>query len=342
MDTPMSDASSSAPPPSLSFAPPPPAPESVSPVPPTLAHASGPSVAPATPYVASSPAPSVASTSASKAKAKAPAKPKAAVSSADGAEKPKKKRAPKKAPGEVGPGKSWRKGLKGNLAGVGLDPATAASIRENLTTNPPAAASSPSAAAPSARPSAAVGAPPKLATQFLPPQALEVNTPRPRRWIRSRMEFRSITGGTVRLPSWQGDSFSPYADHIASTQIDELASPPPPSLPSALASNAPNTSAPTSTPTARPPQPRASAAVSATHVGTGSPSLSLFGRALPPQDPVHPAAATAYQPAPPIPAAEDPAKMAALAAADAFNRSKEASAGESMAATPPPAPAYGP
>ncbi|GAA5903137.1 hypothetical protein JCM5296_003351 [Sporobolomyces johnsonii] len=337
----MSDASSSVPPPSLSFAPPPPAPGSVSPVPPTPAPApdSAPSAAPATPYIASSPAPSVASTSASnaKAKAKAPAKSKAVVAGADGAEKPKKKRAPKKAPGEVGPGKSWRKGLKGNLAGVGLDPATAASIRENLSTNPTAGASSPAAAAPSVRPSAAVGAPPKLATQFLPPQALEVNTPRPRRWIRSRMEFRSITGGTVRLPSWQGDSFSPYADHIASTQIDELASPPPPSLPTASASYAPGG---TSTPAAKPPQPRASAAVSATHVGTGSPSLSLLGRAPPPQDPIPPAPATAYQPAPPVPTAEDPARMAALAAADAFNRSREASAGGSMAAAPPPA--YGP
>lgn len=49
-----------------------------------------------------------------------------------------------------------------------------------------------------------VGAPPKLATQFIAPQVLELGAPRPRRWGRGKMEFRSITGGTIVLTSWQG------------------------------------------------------------------------------------------------------------------------------------------
>ncbi|GAA6062376.1 hypothetical protein JCM10212_003185 [Sporobolomyces blumeae] len=183
---------------------------------------------------------------------------------------PPKKRRTKKAAGEVGPGKSWRKGLKGNLAGVGLDAATAAAIRDG-TAKPASGANTHSGSSPvprgshagtpslasttaalgqgershatssttggggggggrGERPTASsVGAPPKLQAQFLPAQVLEVGTPRPRRWNRTRKEFKSVTGNVIALSSWQGDPFSPYSEHVTNTSLDELASPPPPS-----------------------------------------------------------------------------------------------------------------
>ncbi|GAA5869735.1 hypothetical protein JCM16303_001779, partial [Sporobolomyces ruberrimus] len=151
-------------------------------------------------------------------------------------------------PGETtpGPGKSWRRGLKGNLAGVGLEGAMAAAARETSTkpSTPIATSTRPVATSPAPPPvplpplipfhppprtaSHLVGAPPKLATQFLPPQVLEPGAPRPRRWARARMEFRNVMGGTISLTSWQGDTYSSYAEHLNRNQIDELASPPPP------------------------------------------------------------------------------------------------------------------
>ncbi|GAA5950120.1 hypothetical protein JCM3765_004203 [Sporobolomyces pararoseus] len=168
---------------------------------------------------------------------------------------PKRKRVRKSAasaagggtPGETtpGPGKNWRKGLKGNLAGVGLEGAMAAAAREGSTKPAtPSAAAKPAASSPAPPPvplpplvpfnptgrtaSHLVGAPPKLATQFLPPQILEPGAPRPRRWARAKMEFRNITGGTITLTAWQGDSYSSYTEHLNRNSIDELASPPPP------------------------------------------------------------------------------------------------------------------
>lgn len=142
---------------------------------------------------------------------------------------------------------------------------SAAAAREGSTKPAtPSAAAKPAAASPAPPPvplpplvpfnptgrtaSHLVGAPPKLATQFLPPQTLELGTPRPRRWARAKMEFRNITGGTITLAAWQGgtltlsnsflvhdslltllvDSYSSYTEHLNRNSIDELASPPPP------------------------------------------------------------------------------------------------------------------
>ncbi|GAA5914651.1 uncharacterized protein JCM6883_001030 [Sporobolomyces salmoneus] len=166
---------------------------------------------------------------------------------------PKRKRVRKSAaasvtgiPGDTtpGPGKNWRKGLKGNLAGVGLEGALAAAIVTKPTTPTASVRAAPSPGPPPVplpplvpfhppprTASYLIGPPPKLATQFLPPQVLEPGAPRPRRWARAKMEFRNITGGTVSLLAWQGDSFSSYGEHLGRSSIDELASPPPSSVP---------------------------------------------------------------------------------------------------------------
>ncbi|GAA5931981.1 uncharacterized protein JCM15063_001091 [Sporobolomyces koalae] len=160
---------------------------------------------------------------------------------------PKRKRVRKSVatggtPGEpsAGPGKSWRKGLKGNLAGVGLEAALAAgTVREVSTPVATPAVAAPPAPPPVPLPplipfhppprvaSNLVGVPPKLATQFLPVQKLELGTPRPRRWARAKMEFRNITGGTIVLSSWQGDTSSAYSEQLGRVSVDELGSPVP-------------------------------------------------------------------------------------------------------------------
>lgn len=97
----------------------------------------------------------------------------------------------------------------------------------------------------------AVGAPPKLGNQFLATQPLQIGTPRPRKWIKAKVEFKRYDGATILLPSWQGgasglvrrecssnahspflsDSYSAFATAIGTAEIDELASPPPVSSP---------------------------------------------------------------------------------------------------------------
>lgn len=176
-------------------------------------------------------------------------------------------------PGETtpGPGKSWRRGLKGSVPTVPLyllisptdlflssiatvvtsresgwkaqwvrvilshasspsskliplfrhlSPAAAARETSTKPSTPIATSTRPVATSPAPPPvplpplipfhppprtaSHLVGAPPKLATQFLPPQVLEPGAPRPRRWARAKMDFRNVTGGTISLTSWQG------------------------------------------------------------------------------------------------------------------------------------------
>ncbi|GAA5840725.1 hypothetical protein JCM5353_005746 [Sporobolomyces roseus] len=176
-------------------------------------------------------------------------------SAADSENGPPKRKRVRRSEGQPGPGKSWRKGLKGSVTSVGVPTLVAGAGIESLTASPTShtpATAVPKPSTPSAQPvvhyhhppvkafsplppfnptnrtaSTLVGAPPKLATQFIAPQVLELGAPRPRRWGRGKMEFRSITGGTIVLTSWQGDTFSPYLDHVSTNSIDELASPPP-------------------------------------------------------------------------------------------------------------------
>ncbi|BGP23553.1 hypothetical protein Rt10032_c02g0710 [Rhodotorula toruloides] len=165
-----------------------------------------------------------------KGKGKAAGQKNKAADGPDGEPKPKKKKAAAKKPGEPGPGKSWRKGLKGNLAGVGLDAAIAAGLHGASTpgaSTPGGAASPAPSRASAAGGTGAVGAPPKLGNQFLATQPLQIGTPRPRKWIKAKMEFKRFDGETILLPSWQGDSYSAFAIAVGIAEVDELASPPP-------------------------------------------------------------------------------------------------------------------
>ncbi|BGP38753.1 hypothetical protein JCM10450v2_002707 [Rhodotorula kratochvilovae] len=182
----------------------------------------------------------------------------------DGEPKPKKKRSAKK-PGEPGPGKSWRKGLKGNLAGVGLDPTIAASLHTGGTASPAGSSPAPARSAVVGSTSA-VGAPPKLNNQFLAANPLHIGTPRPRRWIKTKIAFKRVDGMSIALPSWQGDSYSAYATAALAAQTDELASPPPLRYASPHAAPA--------------PKPRASTHVAASHLMT--PTLSTGASPTPP------------------------------------------------------------
>ncbi|KWU42141.1 hypothetical protein RHOSPDRAFT_36339 [Rhodotorula sp. JG-1b] len=160
----------------------------------------------------------------------------------EGEPKPKKKRTATKKSSEPGPGKHWRKGLKGNLAGVGLDPAIAATLQAGGASGAGTPTSSAAQHASSPGPSrgstvgvsSAIAPPPKLGNQFITVQSLQIGTPRPRKWIKSKMAFKKVGGGTIMLPSWQGDSYSAFATAVGTAEIDELASPPP-SAPSNLA-----------------------------------------------------------------------------------------------------------
>ncbi|BGP14716.1 hypothetical protein JCM10213_002755 [Rhodosporidiobolus nylandii] len=165
---------------------------------------------------ASSPAP----------KKKAAPKKKPAEEAPDGEPKPKKKRsAPKKkADGgaEEGKGKGWRKGVKGNIVG-GLDGASLPPGTPGATAAGPSGSGTPIAAA--------ILAPPKLGNHFLPGKALEIGTPRPRKWRRGAgtVVIMGVSGRPLSLPGWSGDDFSAYAIATGSgpsQEIDELASPP--------------------------------------------------------------------------------------------------------------------
>ncbi|GAA5965179.1 hypothetical protein JCM8115_005381 [Rhodotorula mucilaginosa] len=193
-----------------------------------------------------SPAPSSTSTTATTATARGAKGKGAAARKADdapeGEPKPKKKRTAAKKSSEPGPGKHWRKGLKGNLAGVGLDPVIAATLQAGGTSGAGTPTSSAAQHASSPGPSrgstvgvsSAIAPPPKLGNQFITVQSLQIGTPRPRKWIKSKMAFKKVGGGTIMLPSWQGDSYSAFATAVGTAEIDELASPPP-SAPSNLA-----------------------------------------------------------------------------------------------------------
>ncbi|BGO90389.1 hypothetical protein NBRC10512_004830 [Rhodotorula toruloides] len=241
--------------------------------------------APPTPSaVAGAPSAATPATAKGKGKAKAAGQKNKAAEGPDGEPKPKKKKTAAKKPGEPGPGKSWRKGLKGNLAGVGLDPAVAAGLHGAGT---PGASSPGGAGSPApSRASAAggtggVGAPPKLGNQFLATQPLQIGTPRPRKWIKGKMEFKRYDGATILLPSWQGDSYSAFATAVGTAEIDELASPPP--------ASSPLPPLPSSKPRAAPsPAPRASAPAQ-THVPPAQPPM-LFPPTLPalPPQPARP------------------------------------------------------
>ncbi|GAA5852655.1 hypothetical protein JCM8547_002579 [Rhodosporidiobolus lusitaniae] len=263
---------SAAPLPSLPLAaPPPPAPP---PAAPSTSTPRPPLVAPST---AASPA---------KKKPAAPKK-KPAEEGPEGEPKPKKKRTSKKQ-GEVGPGKAWRKGVKGNLAGVGLNPDVGAAIHQAAATGTPVSlppgtpvpggsgtpVQTPGGGGGTPRPAttAAIGAPPKLGNQFLQINPLHLGTPRPRKWTRGRVVIKSVSGRAIGLPSWQGDDNSLFAFAVgssapASAQIDELASPPPGGYSPSL------TPAPSSS------KPRASAAVGGSHLMT--PSSSQRGQHAP-------------------------------------------------------------
>ncbi|ORY72383.1 hypothetical protein BCR35DRAFT_307649 [Leucosporidium creatinivorum] len=151
-------------------------------------------------------------------------------------EKPKRKRAPKRPPGEPGPGKAWRKGLKGTLAaGTGAAAAGASPARTSPSVS--RAGSTAGGAGPST-PSGggagglhAIGSVPKIATSFLPPLALDVRTPRPRRWSVGVKELKSVTGATLKFRSWRGASSSAYAESRrppSPTPRSLPTSPPPP------------------------------------------------------------------------------------------------------------------
>ncbi|GAA6034363.1 hypothetical protein JCM8097_002689 [Rhodosporidiobolus ruineniae] len=263
---------------------------------------------PAAPAAAPPPttaAPAPSSTPAAAPKPKQSKKKKPADDAPDGEPKPKKKK-PSKPKGEAGPGKAWRKGVKGNLAGVGLDPSIGAQIHAAVGTGASLSLTNPGSPAPGASTpggaasTAAIGAPPKLGNQFLPSQSLQVGTPRPRKWRRGRVVIKSITGRALGLPSWQGDEFSAYAIATGTStgQVDELASPP---LGYASPSLTPVPAAVL--------KPRASAAVAAGgHLM--SPLSSSQGQAQPPQTqyaaqplapPLFPPAAAASVPlAPPV------------------------------------------
>lgn len=49
-----------------------------------------------------------------------------------------------------------------------------------------------------------VGPTPKIAANYIPPQPLEVKTPRPRRWTKAVKELTSVTGTILKFKSWQG------------------------------------------------------------------------------------------------------------------------------------------
>ncbi|BGP54539.1 hypothetical protein JCM8202_001619 [Rhodotorula sphaerocarpa] len=160
----------------------------------------------------------------------------------EGEPKPKKKRTAAKKPAEGGPGKHWRKGLKGafpsqSAATAAKDESVAGTPGATTPSGMPShvLASSPAPSrASTAGVSSAIAPPPRMGNQFITVQSLHIGTPRPRKWIKSKMGFRRIDGRMMMLPSWQGDSYSAFATAVGTAEVDELASPPP-AAPSNLA-----------------------------------------------------------------------------------------------------------
>ncbi|GAA5976002.1 hypothetical protein JCM10908_005352 [Rhodotorula pacifica] len=280
-------------------------------LPPPTPAAPGAGGASQSPATAATPASTTASTT-SKARSKgkgAGGAARKAEDAPDGEPKPKKKRtAAAKKVVDAGPGKHWRKGLKGNLAGVGLDPTGAATIQGGTTPGagspaPVGASSSAFALASSPGPSrgstagivsSAIAPPPKLGNQFIAVQALHIGTPRPRKWIKNRMAFKKPDGRVIMLPSWQGDSYSAFATAVGTTaaaaaeaEVDELASPPP-VAPSNLAAATAAFSHPS-----RPSLAESQASSSSNHTVVPKLEPSLNVPVLPPLPPVAAAAAGA-------------------------------------------------
>ncbi|SCV67771.1 BQ2448_5382 [Microbotryum intermedium] len=143
----------------------------------------------------------------------------------------KKQRKPtvKRAPGEAGPGKHWRKGLKGTIvAGQPLPPRPSnpsdSPASDSVTAPAPIEVSTPRASfpvAPSLPGAPAIKA--SGAAPFLPALPLEPKTPAPRKWTRGVIAIKSLRGGWLKLPTWEGDPKSEYAAYKIS-----LNPPPPP------------------------------------------------------------------------------------------------------------------
>ncbi|SCZ93665.1 BZ3500_MvSof-1268-A1-R1_Chr6-3g08806 [Microbotryum saponariae] len=155
-----------------------------------------------------------------------------ALSTGPGDAPPKKKqRKPtvKRAPGEAGPGKHWRKGLKGTIvAGQPLPPrpvnAADSPASDSASLPAPIEISTPRTSfpiAPSLPGAPAVKA--SGAAPFLPALPLETRTPAPRRWNRAVIAIKSLRGGWLKLPTWEGHPKSDYAAYKTS-----LNPPPPP------------------------------------------------------------------------------------------------------------------
>ncbi|KDE04098.1 hypothetical protein MVLG_05468 [Microbotryum lychnidis-dioicae p1A1 Lamole] len=141
----------------------------------------------------------------------------------------KKQRKPtvKRAPGEAGPGKHWRKGLKGYvLSFVAPRPVNPADspASDSVSLPAPIEISTPRTSfpiAPSLPGAPAVKA--SGAAPFLPALPLETRTPAPRRWNRAVIAIKSLRGGWLKLPTWEGHPKSDYAAYKTS-----LNPPPPP------------------------------------------------------------------------------------------------------------------
>ncbi|KAH8917854.1 hypothetical protein BT69DRAFT_628146 [Atractiella rhizophila] len=133
----------------------------------------------------------------------------------------------------VGPGKSWRKGLKGNhnksakIEGYPYDASTSVMlepdyrIQQRRVASPGASSAASGAAAgtvsgPPAPPPVIqrpfhVSAPPKVSTTFILPSELDVGKPPVRKWERARRSWVSVSGLAVGVRTWAGMPTSRYA-----------------------------------------------------------------------------------------------------------------------------------
>ncbi|KAM0788586.1 hypothetical protein ACM66B_001708 [Microbotryomycetes sp. NB124-2] len=131
-----------------------------------------------------------------------------ADAAATSAPKPKRKRAPKRPAGEPGPGKAWRKGLKGTIVAGQLDasqlPSAASASGVASASMSRTGSNATAIAGPSATMQGVTTSSSRVSTGWSSSTIQDYRTPRPRKWQRHQQEITTVTGKTIKIKSWVG------------------------------------------------------------------------------------------------------------------------------------------
>ncbi|KAK4053529.1 hypothetical protein OIV83_001697 [Microbotryomycetes sp. JL201] len=130
--------------------------------------------------------------------------------------KPKRKRAPRRAAGEPGPGKAWRKGLKGTIVAGQVDTTQLPTLQPASGVGSPSMSRTGSntvAAGPSStlQAQSTVNAG-RVSTGWPSSMIPDYRTPKPRKWHQGQQDITTVSGNTIKLRSWIGAPVSLYAE----------------------------------------------------------------------------------------------------------------------------------